>query len=437
MLQKHFLAYLDKHGSSFVEEWRHSISQIERAIRQGGELEISESISALLRQQGLATQLLSNNATYVYGELSTEASHTLLLCSQNDIQFSTRAQWGMFVARLIALATYQKTIGTLPVNIKWLVGIGGQKDNFALKRFVEKYRTLLQADGCLYDLTGSTPFSSPLLATGAKGLLSVTLEVQTASVQKDSIHGAILPNAAWRLTWALSSLKDAREEVLIDGFYDTLNPAGDEEIELLHSMPDNKQALAQHLGVENFLLQLQGFQLRYTQLLMPSCTITGMSTSENAQEAQHTIPSYARANVDFHLVPSQQPDDIFAKLRHHLNTQGFQDVQARILSATSPVQTPANDPFVQTVRRATLTAYGDKLPIIPLIPENVLLSALCSQLNIPLVITRIGYSEFGQHATHMSNSVHSSEQQERHIVADIKHLTMIMKGMADATRTTE
>ncbi len=45
------------------------------------------------------------------------------------------------------------------------------------------------------------------------------------------------------------------------------------------------------------------------------------------------IPHEATVKIDFRLVPEQDPDDIFAKLRAHLDAQGFADVELARLGA--------------------------------------------------------------------------------------------------------
>ena len=42
------------------------------------------------------------------------------------------------------------------------------------------------------------------------------------------------------------------------------------------------------------------------------------------------MPAVARARVDFHLVPEQDPADIEAKVRSHLDAHGFGEVELRV-----------------------------------------------------------------------------------------------------------
>jgi acetylornithine deacetylase/succinyl-diaminopimelate desuccinylase-like protein len=258
---------------------------------------------------------------------------------------------------------------------------------------------------------------------GSKGLLCVELAVQTASTPLHSRYGAILPNASWRLTWALSSLKSPGEEVLIEGFYDTLTTDEDDEIELIAALPDRRLALQR--DAEHLLLGLQGTQLNYALLLTPTCTINAMNSGSIAQAqpsyrayTNTIMPFQAKAQVDFHLVPGQQPDDIFSKLQHHLQTQGFQDVHAHLIYESLPTRTPLNDPFIQTVLSAATTAYGPRLHILPLTDANYPLAPFRQILGLPIALTSMG------------SLAHEYEQKEQ-FVAYVKLIILLIEELAN------
>ena len=61
------------------------------------------------------------------------------------------------------------------------------------------------------------------------------------------------------------------------------------------------------------------------------------------------LPAKAMAKMDFRLVPNQDPNDILEKLKAHLKTQGFEDVQVKKLGEAQPVVTPIEGDFVQSM----------------------------------------------------------------------------------------
>jgi acetylornithine deacetylase/succinyl-diaminopimelate desuccinylase-like protein len=404
-VQEKLLNSVDEHFLSYYEAWERSRIAFTRSTFSSERRMAQEAIISQFQQYGVEPLLFGTDHPLLYGERSQDTFSTLLLYYSYAMGASPLQQAELLAACTAALDIYQHAIGSPPINIKWLFDSGteGAIGESELWRLLEEHRELLRADGCLWWGAGSTDDTPPFLALGSKGFLCVELAVQTTSTPFHSRYGAILPNAAWRLTWALSSLKSPGEEVLIEGFYDTLTPAEDDEIELISALPDKRLALQQ--DSQHLLMGLQGMQLNYALLLTPTCTINGMNSGSIAQVqpfhrayTHAVMPFQAKALVDFHLVPGQEPADILSKLQHHLQTQGFQDVQTHLIYESLPTRTPLNDPFVQTVLSAATTTYGPALRLLPLIDANHSLAPFRQVLGLPVVLTATGCSahEYGQ-----------------------------------------
>jgi acetylornithine deacetylase/succinyl-diaminopimelate desuccinylase-like protein len=225
----------------------------------------------------------------------------------------------------------------------------------------------------------------------------------------------------------LNSLKDDREEILIEGFYDTLAPIEDDALTSLYTLPDTAPMLARQWGMKHLLLGLQGFQMHYAHLLTPTCTInfiTGGDETNSIPEPSFPlqIPSQARAQIDFYLVPGQEPDDVFARLQRHLHNQGFSDIEAHLRYRCPPAYTPLADSFVQLVCNATIRAYGHEPLILPIQPESHPLSLLQHVTGMPMLITASGIARS------------SSHQWNRHTVASslirgLKQTTLILNAL--------
>ena len=67
-----------------------------------------------------------------------------------------------------------------------------------------------------------SPDGRPGMYLGVKGILYIELEAQGPSRDMHSGSAATVPNPAWRLVWALSTIKNEKEEILIPGFYDAV-----------------------------------------------------------------------------------------------------------------------------------------------------------------------------------------------------------------------
>ena len=388
-VREQLLRYADKYASTYLTTW----SQLAAHLGK----ESHETIRLLgiqLQQRGFSTSLYSQSPR-LYGSYDTGAYPTLFV--YNRCMSPEPSLWEVLpaAALLAALDIYKKVLGNVPVNIKYLLDEGGEKGASALAAETVLSKEALGADCCLWDVTayreevlGIWPIerNSPLLALGTKGLLRVELYTQTATVLPPALYGTIVPNAIWRLLWALNSLKDVREEVLIEGFYDTLRPANDEIVEQLYTLPDPARLLAERWGMKQLLLGLQGFQLHYAHLLTPTCTVRSFTDgTSSSQELSDFLPTVAGAQVDFSLVPEQSPADIFAKLQRHLHEKGFADIQVRQVKATPPIQTTFTTSFTQLIYQATSEANGHEPILLPIAPSSTP-DALAQSLP-PIVIT--------------------------------------------------
>ena len=191
-----------------------------------------------------------------------------------------------------------------------------------------------------------------------------------------------LPSAAWRLLKALSSLKDDRGKVLIPGFYEHVREPNELEKQALRDSVDleQEQKTRAMYGIDSFLDDKTGYDLEL-EVYDPTANIAGFLTGYTEQGVKTVLPAKAMAKMDFRLVPEQNPDDILAKLRSHLDAHGFTDVQVKKLGGAEPVVTPIDGSFVQTIRgigRAfaeqesqTEPLSGGTLPLLEAMKKNV------------------------------------------------------------------
>jgi acetylornithine deacetylase/succinyl-diaminopimelate desuccinylase-like protein len=402
------LRHIDEHQASYLERWEqlraYLSEQHKPQSRQAAKAStINDQLLLQLQHRGIHTTLLNNDSSFIYSELDSKATHTLLFYHHYNLNLPGIWELLPIAIGLLTLDVYRECTGTLPVNIKWLFHTSSKPDVSELHSIVEEHLQQLQADGCLWNRHSATeegviwPLADdrPLLLLGIRGLLCVELATHTTTNPVPSHYGSIVPNAAWRLLWALNSLKDAREEIRIEGFYDTLAPIEDEALASLYTLPDTASTLARQWGMKNLLLGLQGFQMHYAHLLTPTCTINFMTggdgtSSSSAPTFPLPIPSQARAQVDFYLVPGQEPDEIFTLLQHHLNSQGFSDIETRLLYRCPPAYTPLANSFVQLICNATARAYGQAPLILPIQPESHPLSLLQHLTDMPILVTTSG-----------------------------------------------
>ncbi len=186
--------------------------------------------------------------------------------------------------------------------------------------------------------------------------------------------------------------------MLIDGFYDDVREATPEEQAAVEAMPTEEAETLTSYGIEEALTGVRGLEYRLRHLFEPTATIDGLTSGYEGEGPKTVLPARAMAKTDFRLVPDQDPDDIFAKLRRHLDARDFGDIGLRLLSGERPARTPVTDPMVGVVRQAVIDVYVQEPLIVPTMAGTGPLYPFVATLGLPTVDIGIGYPDARIHA---------------------------------------
>jgi acetylornithine deacetylase/succinyl-diaminopimelate desuccinylase-like protein len=305
---------------------------------------------------------------------------------------------GNIVSRMLAVRALKQAFGRLPCNVKFCIEGDEEIGSPQIAPFVRQHRDLLRADACVWE--GGYAFwdGTPTLMLGVKGLLYLELEAQGPNRDVHSSYGTVIPNPAWRLAWALASMKAPDETVLIDGFYDDVKAPNEEELATVRILPDESTATLQSLGLASAVLGVQGVDYRRRHIFEPTCTIDGLTSGYQGQGAKTILPARASAKLDFRLVVEQDPDDIVRKVRRHLDKYGFEDIAIRQFSTERAARTPIDDGFVMVCQEAAREAYGKDAFVVPNMPATGPMYHFVHDLGLPSVMAGINYVGGRDHA---------------------------------------
>src|SRR5437588_414575 len=90
-------------------------------------------------------------------------------------------------------------------------------------------------------------------------------------------------------------------------------------------------------------------------LFTPTCNFAGVTTGYQGPGSKTVLPAEATAKLDFRLIPNQDPTDILAKLRRHLDLHGFDKVE--IVAADG--EKPARSDTESAIATATIAAVKE------------------------------------------------------------------------------
>ncbi|MBI4731489.1 MAG: M20/M25/M40 family metallo-hydrolase, partial [Chloroflexi bacterium] len=213
------------------------------------------------------------------------------------------------------------------------------------------------------------------------------------------LGGSIFPNAAWRLVWALGSLKGPDERIRLPGYYDKVRPPSKRDIELMALLPETSEVYKKQYGVKSFIKGLTaGLDLRVEEVFTPTCTICGLTSGYQGPGSKTVQPAKASAKVDFRLVPNQEPADVLQALRTHLDAEGFPDVKIEFLGGEAPARTDPDDPFIKLVCDTAPEIYGKPMKLIPLSGGSGPNSPFVHDLGLPVATAGLGYPDSRGHA---------------------------------------
>jgi acetylornithine deacetylase/succinyl-diaminopimelate desuccinylase-like protein len=273
---------------------------------------------------------------------------------------------GNLIARISAVKELLKENPRFPVNIKLLVEGEEEIGSPTLPKFVRKYRNLIKADLCIWESGSRDENDNPEITLGCKGICHMELFIRGAKTDLHSSKGVILPNPAWRLIWALASLKDENENILIDGFYKNVRAPRTIEKQVVRKIQFYESAKKKEFGITRFVNDLTGEKLKLRYFYQPALNINGLTSGYQGLGHKTVLPKQASVKIDFRLVPNQTPKEVITLLRRHLNKNGFSDIEIQNSRGYPPAQTQPDNPYVRLIEKVQGQVYRKKPVIEPL-----------------------------------------------------------------------
>ena len=417
--------YLESNLDSSLAELSQLCAQPSVAAQNLGMQECAELVGEMLKKRDFTVEIMpTDGAPVVYAERKGKLDKTLMFYNHYDVQPpEPLEEWdsppfepairdgkmyargvsddkGHIVSRLHAIDAILDSEGELPCNIKFVIEGEEETSSVHLHEFIEVNQAKLAADACIWEFGGVDHREVPIQFLGMRGICYVELAVRTAEIDAHSgLGGSIFPNAAWRLIWALRSIKGTDERIRLPGHYDDVVPPSERDRQLMEAMPEVSEEFKERYGVEYFLNDLTGgVELRLAEVFEPTCTICGFTSGYQGEGGKTVLPAFASAKVDFRLVPDQKPENVLLSLRTYLDEGGFQDVEITYLGGEPPARTDPDDPFVALVVRTAEPVYGHPMQIMPMIGGSGPNSPFIHILDLPVATAGVGYPGSQAHA---------------------------------------
>jgi len=344
----------------------------------------------------------------VYGELKgTPGANTLVVYNHYDVQpVEPLEEWksnpfdpiekegkfygrgvgddkGELVARFNAIKSIIDSGGSVKPNVKWLVEGEEEVGSPHLHNFVTKNKSLLKGDGCLWEGGDRSSAGRSEIQLGVKGLLYVEFRLRVGEKDQHSQYGTIAPNPAWRLVNLLKTIKNDKERILIDGFFDDVAKPTPQERKFLRENDFSSKALRKVLQIDYLLEEKDDVSTVTKHLYSPTANIAGFGAGYLGNGTKTIVPKEAFVKMDFRLVANMRAADIERKLRKHLHERGFNDIEIIVYSKEDPAKTAVESYIAQTMITCAEMVDGEKPNVWPTVGGTGPMSLFTRELKLP------------------------------------------------------
>lgn len=325
------------------------------------------------------------------------------------------------IVRLTAIQALRESEGGLPCNVKFMIEGEEEVGSPNLLPYLEKYAELFAADACIWEFGNKDEKERVSMVAGIKGMAYMELICESADIDLHSSMGAYVDNAAWRLVHALTSMKNEKNEIVVEGFYDDIIPPTAEQMKVVESLPFEEGALKEMNGLKRPLItEALGKDPRIAMVFEPTMTICGLESGYYGEGSKTVLPKRAMAKVDCRLVPGQDPEKVVQSIRRHLDKHGYSDVEVRALNCQRAYRSDFSHPFIAQVVDTAKEAYGAEIIMAPNHAGTGPMYDMGNLLKLPIVSTGVGWANSKVHAPNESIRLNDFEQGTVHMAYLLK-----------------
>jgi len=352
-----------------------SISQTSEGVKECAELLRNRLKDLGCKETRLVPQKYS---PVVYGEYDAGAEKTVIIYMMYDVQPAEDVElWKVppFEGKIVPMAPFKKVLmargatntkgplvaflnameamrdaDELPVNLIFVAEGEEERSSISMPKFVREYANRLRkADAVLFPTGSQDQNGLAEPALGSEGILYIELETSGAhwgrGPTKFGVHGAlklIIDSPAWRHIKMLSSLaSEDGNRIMVKGWYDDIRVPTRQDLRLLRkgyrkSTPAVKvydpELIKQSLKIKVFIDDLTDREEIIKRFAFgTSFNLDGIWGGWTGPGTKTFVPHMVTSKHNIRFVPNQKLNDLYRKIRAHLDEKGYRDVRLRKL----------------------------------------------------------------------------------------------------------
>lgn len=295
---------------------------------------------------------------------------------------------------------FLKTVGSLPVNVKFCIEGEEEITSPNLPQFVKEHTELLEADLLVISDGPMQGKDIPSICYGLRGMCGFEIEVQGPKSDLHSgLFGGGVANPIFALAEVIASLKDKDGRIAVEGFYDKVNPLTEAERQAFLDLHFDEEQVRRELKVPE-LAGEKGFTYLEQTTARPTIEINGIYGGFQGEGIKPIVPSTAGAKLSCRLVDRQDPDEIFKLVEKHI--QKFKPsgvtVTLKMTLRGKPFYISTEHPYIQAAAKAYEVGFG-KAPVYIRSGGSIPIVEVFSKLlGTPVVMMDFGLPEENMHA---------------------------------------
>lgn len=309
---------------------------------------------------------------------------------------------GQLLTHLLSVAAWLHTVGSLPMQVKFLIEGEEEVGSQQLEAFLRRPEAVEKLRSDVVVISDSSQYGpgQPAITYGLRGIAYFELH---ASGPKHDLHsgsfGGTVANPAVQLSRLLSQLIDQQGRIQLPGFYDNVRPLTDEERRSWAALKFDDARFAEELGVPQ-LWGEQGYTTLERRWARPTFDVHGLLSGYTGEGGKTIIPATASAKLSFRLVPDQTPEMVAQQLRQFLQENAPPGVRVRLaeLHGGMPVLVDPHSPFIAAAQQAIEAAFGCPAVLIREGGSIPIVAELVQRLSADVLLLGWGQDDDGAHS---------------------------------------
>lgn len=383
------LGYLESHAERFVDELTEflRIPSISADPAHGGDMRAAaDFVQRHLAHAGCEVEIVETDGhPIVYGSwLKAEGAPTALVYGHYDVQPADPLdQWktppfepdvrdgkiyargatddkGQFFTHVKSVEAWLKTVGNLPINVKFVIEGEEEVGSNNLDSFLADNRDKVACDIAVVSDTSQYAPGKPAITYGLRGVMACEFTVKGPSQDLHSgMFGGAVANPVNGLARLIAALHDEHGRVQIPGFYDDVAPLSDEERQALANLPFDEASFLKEIGVAAAWGEA-GYTSIERRWARPTCDVNGIFGGYTGEGPKTIVPAQATAKLSCRLVPNQDAARLTASLRSFLQSclQPGLRLEFKDYHGCSAMVVSTGSRYMQAARGAIAQAFG-------------------------------------------------------------------------------